>query len=67
MNQRREIHSQAPAPAPSCKLNQFRRHLSRKWGNMSHLGNIKWAKRGIVPDRNAKFCNVTDPLSATKS
>ena len=24
-------------------------------------------KRGIVPDRNVKFCNVTDPLSATKS
>ena len=25
------------------------------------------SKCGIVPNRNAKFCNVTDPLSATKS
>ena len=25
------------------------------------------AQRAIVPDRNAKFCNLTDPLSAKKS
>lgn len=29
----------------ACELNQFRRHLSRKWGNMSNLGNIKCGAR----------------------
>ena len=32
-----------------------------------YLVNMAWTKCGIVPDRNAKFRNVTDPLSATKS
>ena len=59
MNQRREIHSPAPA-ASSCKLNQFRRHLSRKWGNMSHLGNIKWEAR-LCPPGMAHARDPTQP------